>query len=739
MSFDPLDSGSTQRHFTPGSTVFNRHELTERIGFGRRGELWRARDPKLADMQVALKLMAGNEQCAEIQKGLDRITDLTHPNIVRTYGFTGDSDLCAFILEPVRGQPLGQLLRGKEPPFFEISEVRGWAVQLFTALQFAWENGRVVHGDLRPANLFITTGGSLKVAEYCFAAQRHGRSLSEDDMLSGSFSLPCFSPQVIDGEVPTHTDDIYAAAACLYEALTGKPVFSSGNIMAQIQRKVPLSIAERRAELGVQGAPVPKAWEALIARCLAKERSDRPATAAEVVALIETLPENETRRTSNTKALTSAVTSAVTTAIKGTPGRRSILLHPLAIVVGVLLLALLAVQILVFKPHNEALAALVAARQKLDAEDAAARPDQISERFTAWEQFVSAHALKPIPFTDEDEAIITHASERVGHYQTAVADQEAAKVKTEGEITAATSRFAKALAAQKQADADGAFTIEQRLAAWTAMQKDFAAPGHPETKAYQELLAQVTAAEQVWQKKPVEAKNQTMAEAERMAAEIKRTEQEGARWIEDRASAWAVVSAKCADPALDPALKAQEIAAFIPTLAVPPAGTEPAKRAAELLAQANAAQVIALAAAVPPPTAPLKPAELLVDSPVKDQPPAVQRAFVFVMQEKLKAAGHYPSTPDGDHGTGSHTALVEFQKANKLVANAKLDAPTIKALGMEAPDLTALAAQGKKLMAVSSSPSQQKRRRTPKPAEEEPGFWRKFGKAVTDTAKKITK
>lgn len=78
------------------------------------------------------------------------------------------------------------------------------------------------------------------------------------------------------------TDDIYAIGATLYELLTGKPPLYSGNVLMQVQNKVPPSMAERRSDLGVSGKPIPMEWEQTIAACLAKEASDRPQTAGEV-------------------------------------------------------------------------------------------------------------------------------------------------------------------------------------------------------------------------------------------------------------------------------------------------------------------------------------------------------------------------------------------------------------------------------------------------------------------------
>src|SRR5215813_3183334 len=97
-----------------------------------------------------------------------------------------------------------------------------------------------------------------------------------------SGTLVYMSPQQLDGERSTHLDDIYSAGATIYELLTSKPPFYSGNIDRQICERVAPSMTERRKELDIEPALVPQVWEDAVAACLAKGSLRRPQSAAEV-------------------------------------------------------------------------------------------------------------------------------------------------------------------------------------------------------------------------------------------------------------------------------------------------------------------------------------------------------------------------------------------------------------------------------------------------------------------------
>jgi serine/threonine protein kinase len=258
---------------SPGSTFASRYLLKRRLGMGRLGEVWQATDQRL-DMDVALKFFDAYEQSAALESASRKIMKLTHPHLVRVYDFCDDGQRCALVMEYVSGGSLARRLKEKEEGCFEPEEIQTWVKQLWSALAELGEAG-MSHGNLNLANLAITEGGELKVMESGLFEIR-AATLSPDMTFS---YLPCLTPQVLGGKSPGPMDDSYAAGACVYELLTGKPIFLGTNLPQQIRDREIIPVANRRAEIGVGQHPVPQDWEAWIARALSKSAYDRPQAA----------------------------------------------------------------------------------------------------------------------------------------------------------------------------------------------------------------------------------------------------------------------------------------------------------------------------------------------------------------------------------------------------------------------------------------------------------------------------
>src|SRR5258707_9335354 len=269
-----------------GQVVFGRYTLTKVLGRGGMGIVWLARDEEL-ERDVALKFLPDlmiQDRAAfdQLRREAKRCLDLTHRHIVRIHDFVHDERSGGISMEYIDGETLSNLRAEKESKVFEPDEIATWMSQLCDALDYAHDHAKVIHCDLKPANLMVNQRGDLKVSDFGIARSL-GESVSRLTIEQGrSGTLVYMSPQQLNGERTTHLDDIYSLGATIYELLTSKPPFYSGNIDRQICERVAPSMTERRKELDIEPALVPQVWEDAVAACLAKDPSRRPQSTAEV-------------------------------------------------------------------------------------------------------------------------------------------------------------------------------------------------------------------------------------------------------------------------------------------------------------------------------------------------------------------------------------------------------------------------------------------------------------------------
>ena len=287
MESDPgIEFGATVRAFAPGLQVFGRFRLVRMLGRGGMGVVWLVRDEHLA-IEVALKFLpeavgADESAVADLARETRQARGLAHPHIVRVFDFHHDATLAGISMEFIDGSTLASARLKRDPAVFEPEELVPWVEQLSGALDYAHRKARVVHRDLKPANLMVGSDGEIKVADFGISASVSESVTQVSRVASSSGSPPYMSPQQIMGERPSPSDDIYALGATLYELITSKPPFFTGNIVVQAQSKVPPPMAERRAEFGIDRPPLPAVWEETIAACLAKQAEERPASVREM-------------------------------------------------------------------------------------------------------------------------------------------------------------------------------------------------------------------------------------------------------------------------------------------------------------------------------------------------------------------------------------------------------------------------------------------------------------------------
>jgi hypothetical protein len=215
----------------PGRRVANRYELTDELGHGGMGVVWRATDTLLA-RQVALKevdLPRGGD--AEEREGLRaRVTRealaaarLSHPGVVTVYDIAHDGDRDYIVMELVSAPTLEELVRTGGPLAPDRAARLG--LGLLDALEAAHRAG-IVHRDLKPRNVMVREDGATKLADFGIASVQGDPRLTATGLVVGS---PAYmAPEQVEAEAVSPATDLWALGATLWFAVEGQPPFGGG-------------------------------------------------------------------------------------------------------------------------------------------------------------------------------------------------------------------------------------------------------------------------------------------------------------------------------------------------------------------------------------------------------------------------------------------------------------------------------------------------------------------------------
>ena len=199
------------------------------------------------DQRIAIKVLHTEvikrpRLFAELRREFQHLQSLSHPNIVRVHEFDRDGDLAFFTMEYLSGALLSRVLSITDSGALYRPYALAIVRDVGAAIAHAHARG-VVHGDLNPANIFITDDGEVRVLDFGASHQlHHGPWISEfDDQRPIAVATPSYaSCQVLEGEVADARDDVYALACVAYALLSGKHPFNDDTaLVARTSRTIP--------------------------------------------------------------------------------------------------------------------------------------------------------------------------------------------------------------------------------------------------------------------------------------------------------------------------------------------------------------------------------------------------------------------------------------------------------------------------------------------------------------------
>lgn len=213
------------------------YKLTERIGSGGMGDVWRAeRDDGLFDQSVAVKLLRPSLYAAASAAYFDTerrvLARLRHKNIAQLYdGGADPSGAAYFVMELLTGDPIDVHARRKS---LDARAVARLVIDVCAGVQHA-HAASVVHADIKPSNIIVDSDGVVKLLDFGIAQVLTAQP-ADSNPEAGAYPLtPAYSsPSRLAGERPTPSDDIFALGVMLYELLIGAP--------REASTRLPLSI-----------------------------------------------------------------------------------------------------------------------------------------------------------------------------------------------------------------------------------------------------------------------------------------------------------------------------------------------------------------------------------------------------------------------------------------------------------------------------------------------------------------
>ncbi len=279
----------------------DRYRLVELIGRGGMGSVYRAHDTTLR-RDVAVKVLTDatpedTHRLERFEREARSVAQLSHPNILAIHDFGEHNGIRFAVTELLEGQDLGERLRERQPSLEETVEI-GAAVA--RGLGAAHRNG-LIHRDIKPQNIFVTTAGDVKILDFGLArpsiraeveasTQTGESDLTAEGTIVGTVAY--MSPEQVRGEPLDHRTDIFSLGCVLYECLTGTHPFRKGNRFESMSA----ILTERPEPPSARDSRVPPQLDAVVLRCLQKNPEERFDSARDVAFALRAAVESGPQR-----------------------------------------------------------------------------------------------------------------------------------------------------------------------------------------------------------------------------------------------------------------------------------------------------------------------------------------------------------------------------------------------------------------------------------------------------------
>jgi hypothetical protein len=261
-----------------------RYKIDKEIGRGAFGVVYLAND-NLLRRKVALKVMSIPDGLNEEEKKhlVDRFyrearaaAGLSHPNIVTIHDISKAGDRHFISMELLEGAPLSELVDSDEP--IPIARTVRIADEVLAALEYA-HSGEVIHRDIKPDNIFLLEGDTVKLVDFGLARVQASTTITRSGTVMGSPGY--IAPEVIDGKPADKRTDVFSFGVLFYEMLTGTRPFGPDTAFESFVRVIYRIMSEDPRPACEVNPDIPPGLQAVLDKMLAKDPDARYQDAGE--------------------------------------------------------------------------------------------------------------------------------------------------------------------------------------------------------------------------------------------------------------------------------------------------------------------------------------------------------------------------------------------------------------------------------------------------------------------------